>query len=186
MRSRLHPNVIIGITGAAVSAAALAGWVPFDTGSGLVEKVRRSTVIGDALAPSVALGFTAFGSVLLAVTGGQRSIGWNPAAVRFTLLTLTAVVCGFLVMLYAGPLAVALTSALGADTAEYRLLRDAPPWKYLGFFFGGLICVAGPISLSEGRLTVRILAVSAAAVTVIMALFDLPFDDLLLPPNGDY
>ena len=71
------------------------------------------------------------------------------------------------------------------DGGEYRLLRDTAPWKYLGFVVGGTFMIFTLMSLADGRLRLMRLAM-ALLVTVIMALlYDLPFDDLQLPPNGD-
>ena len=41
------------------------------------------------------------------------------------------------------------------------------------------------ISFVEQRITWRALWVALAAVIGIIVLYDLPFDDVLLPPNGD-
>ena len=40
-------------------------WVPMDTGTGLVEKVRRKYSIGDALAPTVAGAILLMGGILV-------------------------------------------------------------------------------------------------------------------------
>jgi len=37
----------------------------------------------------------------------------------------------------------------------------------------------------EGRLRWRILIISLLAVLILMLIYDLPFKNLLLPPNGD-
>jgi len=51
---------------------------------------------------------------------------------------------------------------------------------------GGDTLVAGVIGLGERRASPRALLWGALAVIGLIALFDLPFDDLLLPPNGDF
>ena len=68
---------------------------------------------------------------------------------------------------------------------EYRLLRDTVPWKYVGFASGGFVIVAGASSVVEGRFSRSAALAGIVAVLLIIALYDLPFDDLLLPPNGD-
>ncbi len=82
-------------------------------------------------------------------------------------------------MRFAGPLAAAFTES------GYRPLRDTIPWKYIGFIAGGTCLVAGLKALVEGRVTMRGVVIGLAACLVLIALYDLPFDDLLLPPNGD-
>ncbi|MEM6465129.1 MAG: hypothetical protein AAF679_01305, partial [Pseudomonadota bacterium] len=86
---------------------------------------------------------------------------------------------------------LALMRALGpmvtelVSTQEYRILRDTAPWKYIGFAAGGLVLVTGLISVVERRFSLRALAIGVFAVTMVIVLYDLPFEDLLLPPNGD-
>jgi hypothetical protein len=67
----------------------------------------------------------------------------------------------------------------------YRPLRDTAPWKHLGFLFGGAGMIAAMISMVEGRVTLRAVLVGLAAAIGLIIIYDLPFDDLLLPPNGD-
>ena len=84
-------------------------------------------------------------------------------------------------MRWLGPLAVELFGAEGS----YRALRDTAPWKHLGFVAGGTLLVAGLMALVEGRLTMRGVVIGLLATFALILLYDLPFDDLLLPPNGD-
>ena len=65
-------------------------------------------------------------------------------------------------------------------------MRETFPWKYSGFFFGGLTIVAGMATLSAGRLQARTVVIACLVTTGLIILVDLPFEDLLLPPNGDY
>ena len=87
-----------------------------------------------------------------------------------------------MLMVYTGPIAVALFT----DGQEYRLLRNEVPWKYLGFALGGTCVVTGLIALVERKVSLRAAAFGVFCGAVIIAAYDLPFDDLLLPPNGDY
>ena len=64
-------------------------------------------------------------------------------------------------------------------------LADTAPWKYIGFGIGGGTMIFCMISFVEQRITWRALWVALAAVIGIIVLYDLPFDDVLLPPNGD-
>ena len=68
---------------------------------------------------------------------------------------------------------------------EYRLLRASAPWKWVGFVLGGTVVVTGLISAIERRLSLRALLIGIAVTVALIVLFDLPFDDLLLPPNGE-
>jgi len=86
-----------------------------------------------------------------------------------------------LMMRWAGPLA----SWVAGSEAEYRLLRTTAPWKWIGFALGGVTLVTGTIAAIERRLTLRAWLIGIGAVALLIAVFDLPFDDLLLPPNGD-
>jgi len=80
-----------------------------------------------------------------------------------------------------GPAAVwALT-----EDGAYRNLRDTAPWKYVGYVAGGTLLVAGLMALVEGNVTWRGVMIGLLATLALIAVYDLPFEDLLLPPNGD-
>ncbi len=180
-------HLILGLIIAVAAIALVAIWIPADTASGLIERVRRQTIIGDALAPTVAGGFLILGGLMLALF--ERAAPSQPRPDRTALVFIGKVALilalGFLAMRYLGPLAVWIANTATGDTAEYRLLRNTAPWKYLGFAIGGTWIVAGLIALVERRLHPRSVVVAICAVIVLIAIFDLPFDDLLLPPNGD-
>ena len=153
-------------------------WVPLDTDTGLVEKVRRKLVIGDALGPTVAGAVIALGAALVLLQPAQgtsldrQNIFWIASILGTLTLSL-------LLMRYAGPAAVALTES------DYRPLRATPPWNYIGFLVGGSMMIAGLTGLAARRLAFRDFAIGFAAALVIALLYDMPFDDLILPPNGD-
>jgi hypothetical protein len=67
----------------------------------------------------------------------------------------------------------------------YRPLRASVPWKYLGYVAGGAMLIFGLISLAERRMRPEHLFLSFVAALALALLYDLPFEDLLLPPNGD-
>jgi hypothetical protein len=71
------------------------------------------------------------------------------------------------------------------DPRSYRDLRDTLPWKYIGFLLGSTGLITTCIAAIETRFSWRALLIALVATTALMALYDLPFDDLLLPPNGD-
>ena len=183
MSSHSRSNLITGLVFLAFAALVAFIWVPLDVETGLVEKVRRRIMIGDALAPTVAAFFIGLGGLVLVLF--ERKAPDQPsvklAHVTFVGIQIAILVIGFLIMLYAGPLAVSLFSG---DT-EYRLLRDTAPWKYVGYFLGGIFIVAGLISQSEGRLTLRSVVIAIGVVVALIIIYDVPFEDLLLPPNGD-
>ena len=173
---------------ALVAAVLVAGlWVPLDTASGLTERVRRKVEIGDAMAPVVAAAFLGLGGLLLLLP--ERNVPDQPRPGRDELVFLAKTACILLVSMdllrWSGPFAVALANLLTAEALEYRLLRDTVPWKYIGFALGGFVMVAGLAALCEGHLTRRAAIAAAIVVLVLAALVDLPFEDLLLPPNGD-
>ena len=64
-------------------------------------------------------------------------------------------------------------------------MRDTAPWKYIGFILGGVVLIAGLIALVEGRVSLRGVVLGLMATFALIVVYDLPFDDLLLPPNGD-
>ncbi|MEO1779201.1 MAG: hypothetical protein AAFU63_10455, partial [Pseudomonadota bacterium] len=119
-----------------------------------------------------------------AVPGGTEDAPRR--ALRFGAIMLAILIGGFLMALYAGPIAVALYNLGAAEPLEYRLLRGSFPWKYIGFVLGGTFAITGSIALAEGRLTRRVVLIGIGGVLGMIVLFDVPFDDLLLPPNGDY
>jgi len=146
--------------------------------------VRRRVEIGDALAPSIAALFVLLGGVLTVLSPGDDGMDatdW-PAVLGFGAAMLALLVGSFVIMLLAGPLILGLVDS----DAEYRLLRADFPWKYIGFILGGICAIAGTIALAERRFTWSALWVALLAVLAFILLFDLPFDDLLLPPNGDF
>lgn len=153
-------------------------WVPMDTGTGLVEKVRRKYVIGDALAPTVAGAVLLLGGVLLWMRPSPDS-SLTKKHVIWVVYLLGVFTLSLLVMRYAGPLTAMLMDR------EYRPLRASAPWHYIGFVLGGTILIGGLTSLVERRLSAHQFVIGFIAALVVALLYDLPFDDLILPPNGD-
>lgn len=183
MPSQPRSNLFLGLAFLAFAGVVAFVWVPLDVETGLIEKVRRRLLIGDALAPTVAAFFIGLGGLML--ISSERKTPDQPyidtASLSFIAMQITILVCGFLVMLYAGPFAVWLFNG----ETEYRLLRDTAPWKFIGYFAGGVFIVAGLISQIEGRVRWRNVLIGTCVVLGLIAIYDLPFDDLLLPPNGD-
>ncbi len=180
----------IGLGAAAAALAALVLWIPNDTETGLVETFRRSTVIGDALAPSaVAILLAALGLWMAAAGRLGRAApiapGIDRASLDFLGRLAAVLAAGFALLAWTGPAAVGAVNALGGEIGSYRMLLDTPPYKYLGFLLGGFVLAFGSMVVVAGRPRRRDAVAAAAAVAALAALVDLPFEDLLLPPNGD-
>ena len=171
----------IGIGSLLAGCLILLVWIPLDVETGLIEKVRSQVTVGDALAPSLAAAVLILGGLLLIYqsfrTSGGLDLSWKNLIYVVLLLALLAL--SLAVMRWTGPFAAYL---FGAD---YRSLRDTVPWKYIGYFLGGITMVFGLISMIEGRMRWRTLIISILAVVFLIVVYDLPFDNLLLPPNGD-
>ncbi|MEM7379093.1 MAG: hypothetical protein AAF460_16525 [Pseudomonadota bacterium] len=166
------------------AVVVLLVWIPLDSETGLIEKARRRLVIGDALAPTVAASLLLLSSAWLLLAGWLRRCGgalhW--ANFGFLLRFAALVAVSVLVMRWAGPVAVWLS---GDSLDNYRLLRDTAPWKYVGYLLGGTVLIGGIVAWIERGLRWRSLLLAFAVVLALAMLYDLPFEDLLLPPNGD-
>ena len=156
-------------------------WAPLDSETGIALKVRGRWSIGDALAPTVA-------GVVLIVAGAGLLAGAlrrpRPPSIHmsnlgFLVSFAVRVALALAVMRFAGPLAAELM------VGDYRPLRDEMPWKYIGFVCGGGLLIFGLIALVERRLSLRRLALALGVALGLALIYDLPFEDLLLPPNGD-
>lgn len=170
----------LGLICILLALVALAVWVPLDTETGLVEKLRRGVRIGDAMLPALALGFVIFGGVLAILVPNEDAPKLSFENASFLAKLLLMIALSLAVMRWAGPL---VTEIAGAG--DYRALRDTAPWKYAGFVVGGTLFVAGLMALVEGRVSGRGVLIGLLSAVVLVVLYDLPFDDLLLPPNGD-
>ena len=82
-------------------------------------------------------------------------------------------------MRYAGPLVAEMT------VGDYRPLRDTAPWKYVGFVLGGCILIVGFRIVVERKTSWARVALAFAGVLALALAYDIPFEDLLMPPNGD-
>ena len=184
MANRPESEIALGALVIAASALIAFVWVPLDVETGAFETVRRRLVVGDALAPLVASFMLALGGLLVLVEQTPTRQADFPTwrNVQYAAGMVLLFVIAFTIMRWAGPLSVWLFAEEGRD---YRILRDSVPWKHVGYFFGGSLLVAGPIALVERRTRWQSLAIACGATLVLILLYDLPFDDLLLPPNGD-
>ena len=161
-------------------------WVPLDSASGMIIKVRRQVNIGDALAPTIAACVIGFGALLMLL---ERDTGQTPVMTRknlaFILRLGLVLLVGFFLMRWSGEAAVWIARQFTDTDLSYRILRDTTPWKYIGFFLGGTFIITIFIAFSQHRLTVKAVLIGVLATVVLILSYDLPFDDLLLPPNGD-
>lgn len=179
-------NLYLSAGCVAVAAAIALAWAPLDTDTGMIETVRRRVSIGDALAPTLAAGFIGLGGVLVFFQKRDPlPSGVSVANLRFLAAFLGMFAVGFALMRWTGPLAVAVADMFTDRDMTYRALRDTGPWKYIGFLTGGTFLVATMIAVIEGRLTRRAVLIAVVAISALIALYDLPFDDFALPPNGD-
>lgn len=177
-------NTILGLICLLAGAAVIFLWVPFDTVTGIVEVARGEYTVGDGLAPTLAGVFILLAGLTLVIaersSGGQA--GLSLSNFYYICGMYGIIFVGAVGLRFAGPLAVSILTEAG----EYRLLRDTTPWKHIGFVLGGTIIITGMISFVEGRITWRGVLTGIVATFAFIALYDLPFDDLLLPPNGDF
>jgi len=180
-KPNINSDFLLGICGLVAGCLILFVWVPLDVETGLIEKVRSRIVIGDSLAPSLAALALIVAGLMLMIqsfrTRGSVELSWH--SLKYVGLILAILGLSMAVMRWVGPIGAHV------GNADYRSLRDTVPWKYIGYFLGGSTMVFGLISMIEGRLRWRILIISVLAVIALMLVYDLPFENLLLPPNGD-
>jgi len=155
-------------------------WIPLDVETGYLEKVRRSVVLGDSLAPTIAGAVILLGGLILAVRPNPSSTGLNRDNLIWIGWLISYLAVGLLIMRFAGPLVTSLFAE-----QDYRSLRGTVPWKYIGYLLGGTCLVFGLISLVEGQFRLGRFLIAVIATLIIALLYDLPFEDILLPPNGD-
>lgn len=179
MAERLGFATWLGLSFLALAGVIVLVWVPLDTDTGLVETVRRRLVVGDALAPTLAGVIIGLGGVLTALRPGSQATP-DRDNLRYAIGLLVVFAVGLGLMRWTGPALAALLSE-----ADYRVLRDTAPWKYTGFLTGGTVLVGTLIAFGEGRLRPRSFVIAAIACLAMILVYDLPFEDLLLPPNGD-
>lgn len=180
MFKRLSGNVWLGLAFIGFALLTLAVWIPLDVDTGLIENVRRRVTLGDSLGPTVAASVILIGGLLTALGRETDAKNLSISHLKWICLILAFVTIGFVIMRYAGPL---ITETV--FDKSYRALRITPPYSYIGFTLGGAAMVGGLICLAQRRFSLAAFGFGFLASLVIAGLYDLPFDDLLLPPNGD-
>lgn len=188
-------NLCIGLVFCVFSLFSLLWWIPGDTETGVLVEDRYSIEIGDAMAPTmVAFGILFISLSLIAgavfqrgaapADAGEGNIGLSLENMKNMGVAALLIMTSLALMIWCGPLVVSLLQVLGADVPEYRLLSAAVPYKYIGFASGGFVLVFGLISWIEGKMSWRAAAAATGAVVALILIYDVPFDSLLLPPNG--
>ena len=155
-------------------------WVPLDVDSGIVENVRRRLVIGDSLGPVVAGFVLAVGGLLTALKPKKDSGSLGQSNLSWIAYLVILISVSLVLVRYSGPAIAGLLTESG-----YRPLRNTLPWKYVGHLVGGTIMVSALIGLTARRIRWSHWAMGFLAAFSIALIFDIPFEDLLLPPNGD-
>lgn len=191
-------NIALSLFFSAFGGLCLIWWIPTDIETGLIEQDRYSVQIGDAMLPTMtALAILGLSFVLalqsfVQLRRGSPERSNTPkdrtalsAENAFNLLSMSLIlVTAVVLMVWAGPLSVELLNAIGVTDKSYRQLSDTVPYKYVGFASGGLVMVFGLITWVQGHVHWPAVAVAAGMVVFLILLYDLPFDSLLLPPNG--
>ena len=176
------------------SLVTLFVWIPADIETGVIETFRRRTTIGDAMAPTLAAAAVLVISLIMGIGAVLRArknarppeSGPDRRGLAFLSLIGIPMVLGLVLMVYTGPLVVEAVNALGGEIGTYRQLKATFPYKYLGYLIGGFVMCFGVIRVVENKVTQSAVWVSGLAVLALILLYDLPFDNILLPPNGDF
>lgn len=177
---RLSSDRWLGALAVVAALALILLWVPLDTETGVLERVRRRLVIGDALAPLVAGVTILIGGLLTALRPDDRAVGLTARNLRWMLGLCAVFTVSLAVMRFAGPALAEMLSGTG-----YRPLRNDAPWKFIGYVLGGAVMVAGTGGLAMRRRSPGLLVMGLMAAALIALAYDLLPADLLLPPNGD-
>nr|WP_319383761.1 hypothetical protein [uncultured Roseibium sp.] len=174
-------NPVLGLACIVFALVVALVWIPLDTDTWLVERSRGKYIVGDSLAPALAALFILVAGLMLLIERRTEDTRPSLENLKFIGAMVALGAASILVMRWAGPAAVGLFQG----DQEYRLLRDTPPWKYVGFALGGGLLVFSMIAFVEGKPSLRAGLIALLAIAGIIMLYDLPFDDVLLPPNGD-
>ncbi|GLT12569.1 hypothetical protein ACFQFQ_25465 [Sulfitobacter porphyrae] len=181
---RNRADLAFGLGAAVLALLAIVAWVPNDSATGVIFSQRGRTSIGDAMAPMVGFAVVLLSGVMITLESRKKAPGRSvlPGNLVFIAGLTGIFLVSVLLMRWTGPVLVTL---LGPEGAVYRELRDTMPWKVSGFVVGGTYLVAGLMALMERRIGWWQIAIGLLATAGLIAVFDLPFPDLLLPPNGD-
>ena len=181
-------NLVLALVSAIAATLAIFLWIPLDTSTGFIERVRGRPVIGDALAPTVACLFVILGAITVLTSecrgeDGCEGLGLDNLA--YIARAIALIFLSLAIMRFAGPFAVWLSNFLTGEEATYRELRATVPWSWIGYLLGGAMLVIGFMTMIERRPTHLAVAIGLAISILFVVIVDLPFDSLILPPNGD-
>jgi len=175
--------------GAAAIAVALLLWlivIPAGAPGDMIEVVRRRARIGDSAMPSLAALFIALGGLVLVFERGGPPI--TRAVPVWPLLFAAVITAASLAFLHVGDGLVALMRTVWPDLADFRSLRTTLPWAWVPFVLGGALLVA-PLMIASEHLHARrwpaAFAYGALVALAIATFLTLPFEDVLIPPQGD-
>ena len=180
MLKSLTPDRILGLCCIAFSLLLIFIWIPLDVETGYIEKVRRSVTLGDSLAPAIAGAIILLGGLFLLFKTDDGTASLNRQNFYWLGLLLLVISLSMLLMRYGGPMLTLLSGE-----GDYRPLRDTLPWKYVGFLLGGTALIFSLMTIVDRRFSWLRLAIALVTTLLIALFYDLPFDDLVLPPNGD-
>tara|TARA_R110000796_G_scaffold67892_6_gene155804 strand:+ start:5487 stop:6047 length:561 start_codon:yes stop_codon:yes gene_type:complete len=184
-RPNLIRDLCVAGFGLGLALVLLLIWIRLDVETGLIEEWRRTIRIGDALLPTIGATGLLLSALWIAIAA-LRHPDIEPAitfSATFFWIVLAVHLVSFVLMFWTGPLLVRL---FAADGATYRLLLDTVPWKYAGFVAGGTFMIFALKSLIERKTTFNSLWIAFVATAVIALCYDVPFDNMQLPPNGDF
>lgn len=185
-------EIVLALVVLGLAVLALLVWIPFDSETPPIYTFRRQTYIGDAMLPMIAAAGIALCSLIHLLINLRRKPApfaespFDRLTIAFFMQLAAIIVVALLLMFWAGPAALSLFGLSGEEALTYRQMRSSLPWKYVGFVMGGFVLVFGIISLVEGRFRWKRALVAIVAVAALILIFDVPFDVLLLPPNGDF
>ena len=179
-------NRLLGAVVFAFGVCCLLFWIPNDIDSGLIETVRRRNVIGDSLLPAGAMILIGLSAIALmrqkqADTPFHNDGKWHHVFGFFVIIFVVTL----LIMRFAGPALVGFFNLFAQDDVTYRNVRNVRPLKYAGFILGGTVLLSCFSHFMDKSLTKKRAGLFLLITAVIAAFFDLPFEDILLPPNGD-
>jgi len=175
---KLTQDRVLGLVALALGLFIALYWAGADSETGIVEKLRGRISIGDAMAPTVAAVLLSCAGLWLIIVGQSGTFCRRNAVYLGTVLLI--LFCSLALMRWGGPALAELLSG-----AEYRPQRDTMPWKYFGFVLGGTVLITALIFVVERELRPSRVLIAFGVTLVLAFLYDVPFDDLLLPPNGD-
>ncbi len=178
MNSKLSVDIWLALFFLVAAILLIFVWILLDTDTGLAKKDQCKFVIGDVLAPTlngivIILGV----ALILLQPTHNKALKWQNLSWIATLLGLFTL--SLVMMRYAGPLVASWIEL------DYRPLRATPPWHYIGFLLGGRVMVGGITSLVSRRFAVKDFVIGFITSLAPALLYDVHFDDLIIPPKRD-